>query len=114
MWCEVRPSADDPVHVDLDFLWSTEGDDLGTNLHLEPREVVSSSFRPLEIDVLERRILTGGAEILLHRCERTSNGSIDPVLGEQDPAGQPPAFTELALPETDGVRIGERCELVEE
>ena len=107
-------TTDDAVVVDLDFIRSAEGDNFGTHLDFESREVLTSSLRPLEVDVLERRVLARGADVSFDGLEWPTHGAVDAVLRQQDSSGEAPAFAEFALPEPNRVGICKRRELVEE
>ncbi len=107
-------AADHTVFVNLKLTGSAEADDLVAHLHAELREVVALAFAPLEVDVLERRILARFAHIPLNVFELAADGAIHAVFGEDDATAEPEELAEVALPQPHSLRIGQRREHVEE
>ena len=103
------------------FAGSAEADDLVAHLHDQLREVDApalvvepGALAPLDVEVLERRVVLRLAQVPLHRAEFAADGAVQSVLRDQDAPAQPERLAEVALPQADGVGVGERREDVEE
>jgi hypothetical protein len=84
MWREVLTTADDSILVNLDLFWYTKGDNFLAHSHTQARKVVTDSFGPLEINVLERSEFTSFTHVQLHVHEFATHCCVDAVLGNND------------------------------
>ena len=110
---EPRSAAHHTVLVDLQFAGCPEADQLVAHPHAEPREVAARSVAPLEVDVLEGRVLARLAQVLLDGRQIAAHRAVDAVLRNKDAAAQPQRFAQVALPKANGLGVGEGSECVE-
>lgn len=113
-WLEVHATANNPIFINFDFVGNTERHDLVTHAYFDSWKVFADAIRPLEVDGLESRKLFGDPHVFFDGSQRSADGSIDAVFGDDDSTVEIEAFTKRALPEADCFWVGKRCELVEE
>jgi len=109
---EVNSAAHNTLGIDDQLFWGTEGNDLGSSLDTESREVIAGAFAPLEVNLAEAGILLGLAHILLEGAHVATQGAIDTVLANQHSTLETEAFAQGLLPELYGLRILDGSEAV--
>ena len=66
---KVSTAAHDPVLINFQFIWGTEGDNFISNPHRQLWKVITGSIGPLEINLVKSRIRLGLSYIPLQRID---------------------------------------------
>ncbi|MEN9660356.1 MAG: hypothetical protein RLZZ443_285 [Actinomycetota bacterium] len=86
VWLEVHAAVGHTAAVNLDLIRQGESDELLAMLDAQTRKIVAGAIAPLEVDLAETRVFASLAYVLLKRAHRTTEGSVDAVLRNQDAA----------------------------
>lgn len=111
---EMLAATDYSVRTKNNLVGNAKGDYFVTHPHRQPREIVSDTFRPFVIDVIEGRKLTGDSSIFLDQIHWSADRAINSILGKDDATFQSEAFAQCTLPQTDRLGVGQGSELVEQ
>src|SRR5699024_3461183 len=74
---QATPATHDALGGHLDLVRHTEADQLGANLHAQPREVSPGPLGPLHVDVREGWVLARDLDVLLERLDRPAEGRVN-------------------------------------
>ena len=108
----MHAAANDAVLVHLQLVGSAESHNLVASLYGQAGEVLRATLGPLELHILEARVLAGFLGVRLDRVNLAAEGAINAVLGNQDAPAQAELLAEGTLPEHDRLRVGDGGELV--
>jgi len=111
---QLGAAAHHTVFINLQLPWGTKADDLVAHLHAQARKVAADALAPLEVDVFEGRVFACLAHVALHIFEFSADGAVHAIFGEDDATAEPEGLTEVALPQPHSLRVGQRCEDVEQ
>src|SRR5690606_18574738 len=113
--CDMFATADHAVFIDLELVLTVaEADQLAAMPYAQAREIFALAVAPLELGVLEARILLGLLDVALQVVDLAADRAIDAVAADQNTAPQVEAFAERSLPKLDRLWIGDRREFVVE
>lgn len=111
---EVDASADNAIFINDYFFGDSKGHDLVARSYLQTWKLISVSFGPFVLHVLEGSEILHDPDVSLDLVERSTHRAVDTVFRNQYPSTKGICLTQSALPQADRFWISKWSEFVKE